>query len=899
MPTGTEIERLLVRLVGDATSYQKMLKDAEAQSKRTGQVIETTSKKVERIAESLNKFGASMSKIGRRMSLAITAPLTIIGGLSVRAFAQFDNAMTQSTSIMKVTTAQIEEMRNAALSLSGTVAQAPKELAESYFFLASAGKNAAQAMALLPRVSEFATAGAFDMALATDLLTDAQSALGLATKNVAQDTLNLVRVGDVLVKANTLANASVQQFSIALTSKAGAALKSYNVDVEEGVAVLAALADQGIKAQLAGNALDRVIRLLSKASRDNTKEFQKLGFSVFKADGSMRNLADIIGNIEDITKTMSVEMKSATLEMLGFEARVQGVILPLLGTSDAIRTYEKELRNAKGITKEVSDKQMKSFANQMKVLRNQIATVGIEIGEKLSPMIKGLSRIIKAAIAMWKSFDSVTRTVIVSLGALLAIIGPLLIAMGSLISLTGFAIKGFVALTSNVLAMQIAVVGLKGAFVGLVGLGILAFYTKLKGKMSEVTTELEKQSEKIARMHQKRLMDIKELKGAEKRAASDREGRILQQEVMQARMALAAEKRRTDPEKQRGKGPRKFFGAAGGQIVNFLGLGAIPALEKELEQAERRFQEFGEGRGRVQEREQTNAQQRIAKLAQTRIHAAQQVMRAEENLEIRRQNFVIALRSLQASRLKSQKDKGFGGFPQPEKIPEQDVRIAEEFVKIAKVRVEITRRILEANNELARQPQKAITNEKRLAKAAEERRAAMEKERPRIEAMFLSWRQATAKWHLDFQVAMRERHKAFAQNQKDMEAGRRVAEQFMSPQLKFLNRLKDLQRSLDIGAFGVGAEAQGIFDRAVKAARGEFAAATKEEEKTRAPGIGRVTGARFGSLEAQQRIAEFKSLAGAGDKTGVGKTNELLTEIRDNLVDLPTPIEVKEAGLTV
>ena len=56
------------------------------------------------------------------------------------------------------------------------------------------------------------------------------------------------RVSDVLVRANTLANATVQQFSTALTSKAGAALKSFNKDVEEGVAVLAAMADQGIKA---------------------------------------------------------------------------------------------------------------------------------------------------------------------------------------------------------------------------------------------------------------------------------------------------------------------------------------------------------------------------------------------------------------------------------------------------------------------------------------------------------------------------------------------------------------------------------------------------------------------------------------------------------------------------
>ncbi len=454
----TEIERLLVRLVGDATSYQKMLKDAEASSKRAAGVVEAAGLRMQAIAVRLKAVGASMSRLGRGLALRVTAPLAIIGGLSVRAFSQFDQAMIESTSIMKTTGDEVERMRDLAISLSGRSAQAPKELAESYFFLASAGKNAEQSMMLLPKVAKFATAGAFDMALATDLLTDAQSALGLTSKDVAKDTENLVRVSDVLVKANTLANASVQQFSVALTSKAGAALKSYNIQVEEGVAVLAALADQGIKAQLAGNALDRVIRLLSKASRDNTKEFKELGFSVFETDGSMRNLADIIGNIENITRDMSVEMKSATLEMLGFEARVQGVILPLLGTSKAIRKYEADLKKAKGITNEVANKQMKSFSNQMKLLKNRITAIGIEIGKILAPILEKLSELLQRGADFWKGLSAEVKKTIVIIGLIVAAVGPLLITMGGLVGILGFAASGIAALIGIVGALLSPVV---------------------------------------------------------------------------------------------------------------------------------------------------------------------------------------------------------------------------------------------------------------------------------------------------------------------------------------------------------------------------------------------------------------------------------------------------------
>jgi len=91
----------------------------------------------------------------------------------------------------------------------------------------------------------------FDMARATDLLTDAQSALGLTIRDDAIANMEeMVRVSDVLVRANTLANASVEQFSVALTTKSGAALRALNKDMEEGVAVLAAFADQGIKGEV-------------------------------------------------------------------------------------------------------------------------------------------------------------------------------------------------------------------------------------------------------------------------------------------------------------------------------------------------------------------------------------------------------------------------------------------------------------------------------------------------------------------------------------------------------------------------------------------------------------------------------------------------------------------------
>lgn len=433
---------------------------------------------------SLKSLGQGMSSLGRTLFLRLTIPLTLFGGFAARAFAKFDQAMIESTSIMKVTTEQTERMRQTAISLSGKAAKSAIDLAESYFFLASAGKDAEQSISLLPKVADFAIAGAFDMARATDLLTDAQSALGLASKDVAQDTRSLVRVSDVLVKANTLANASVEQFSTALTTKAGASLKAFNKDVEEGVAILAALADQGVKAQLAGTQLDRVIRLLSKTSQDSAKEHKQLGFRVFDTAGKMRNMGDIIGNLEDILSGMSDESKVATLSMLGFEARIQQAILPLLGTSDAIKRYERELRNAGGTTREVSEKQMKSFSNQMKLAWNTTKNFAASIGKDLAPRLLALGAWVKDMTKRWDGLDDSTKKWVISVGLAAAATGPLLIGLGAMVTLISSISLGLV---------------------GMVGVGVVPFLVALSVAMSDVNAQFAESSKLVAGSLSKRL----------------------------------------------------------------------------------------------------------------------------------------------------------------------------------------------------------------------------------------------------------------------------------------------------------------------------------------------------------------------------------------------------------
>lgn len=307
---------------------------------------------------------------------------------SVGAFASFESEMTKSLAIMgDVSDTMRGEMSDAARELATQTTFSASEAAESYFFLASAGLDAQQSVSALPTVAAFAQAGMFDMALATDLLTDAQSSLGLTVDDATQNMFNMTRVSDVFVKANTLANTSVQQVSEAITNKLGGSLRAYNIDLEEGVAVLAAYADQGLKGAAAGESLNIVLRDLKRAASENAGAFADAGISVFDARGNFRSMADIIADLEGAFGGLSVEQQTYLASQLGFQDRSFKNIQLLIGQSDAVREYERSLRDAAGTTEQVAGKQLESFAAQMDLVKSELVDLGISVGQELAPAI--------------------------------------------------------------------------------------------------------------------------------------------------------------------------------------------------------------------------------------------------------------------------------------------------------------------------------------------------------------------------------------------------------------------------------------------------------------------------------------------------------------------------------
>ena len=350
---------------------------AKAQMNNLGKQTDTSGGK-------LSKFG-TVAKIG-----AVAVGTVLVKALSeaTRQFIDFEDKLNQSLAIMQTTEEQQLAMARASRQVAIETRISAGESAEAFFFLASAGLDAEQSISALPQVAKFAQAGMFDMALATDLATDSQSALGLTVADAEQNLTNLTRVTDVLVKANTLANASVQQFAEALTTKSGSALKVTNKSIEEGVAVLSAFADRGVKGAEAGEKLNQLLRDTTRAVGKNAEVFKKYNIDIVDSNGNLKNLADVIDELDGGMEGLSDQQKAVLLDQLGLNRGVADAVKILSGAGDQIREYEQALKGAGGTTQEVADNQVLSLQGQIDILSSKFSEIGLLIVDKLAPALE-------------------------------------------------------------------------------------------------------------------------------------------------------------------------------------------------------------------------------------------------------------------------------------------------------------------------------------------------------------------------------------------------------------------------------------------------------------------------------------------------------------------------------
>lgn len=356
----------------------------------------------------LNGLG-KLAKVGGAALGAAGVAIGAFAKSAVTTGQEFDKSISQVAATMGLTMDEMAQkvgsvdlawgtfsgnLREYAQEMGEHTAFSAKEASDALNYMALAGYDVQTSMEMLPNVLNLAAAGNMDLATASDMVTDTQTAFGISLERTSQ-------MVDEMAKAASTGNTSVEQLGDAFLTVGGLAQELNGgfvtladgtqapVDgVQELEIALTAMANAGVKGSEAGTHMRNMLLKLSSPTDEGTKRLEAMGVAVFDTEGKMRSLSDIFGDLNGALSTMTQEEKIQAISEL-FNTRDLASAEALLNAvgQDWDKIGESIL-DAQGAAQQMADTQLDNLAGDITLFKSALEGAKIAVSDTLTPALR-------------------------------------------------------------------------------------------------------------------------------------------------------------------------------------------------------------------------------------------------------------------------------------------------------------------------------------------------------------------------------------------------------------------------------------------------------------------------------------------------------------------------------
>ena len=387
---------LSAKITMDINGYLKGMNTAQAVALSTFSVVGSAiSGFMDDSIETGKNFDSSMSQVAATMGKSMDEMATETGHADT-AFGEFDGTLREFAQYMG---------RNTAFTAS--------QAADALNYMALAGYDTQESMDMLPNVLSLAAAGNMDLARASDMVTDTQTAFGINSKR----TTKLV---DEMAKAASTGNTSVEQLGDAFLVVGGLAqeLNGGMVTLADGTQApvdgiqeleiaLTAMANAGVKGSEAGTHMRNMLLKLASPTSDGTKRLEEMGVAVFDTEGNMRSLSDVFGDLNDSLSTMTQEEKIQAISDLFNTRDLASAEALLNAVSEDWDEIGASILDSQGAAEKMAETQLDNLAGDTKLFESALEGLQIALSDAATPALRKMKQTGTASIsALTEAFQS-------------------------------------------------------------------------------------------------------------------------------------------------------------------------------------------------------------------------------------------------------------------------------------------------------------------------------------------------------------------------------------------------------------------------------------------------------------------------------------------------------------
>lgn len=322
-----------------------------------------------------------LDRVGKA-SMVMGGALIAGVGLAVKAYSEFDSAMSEVKSSTHESAANMDLLREAAINAGADTAFSAKEAAQGIDELAKAGVSTKDILGGgLTGALSLAAAGSLDVGEAAEIAASALTQFKLSGDKVPH-------LADLLAAGAGKAQGSVKDLGMAL-NQTGLVAASTGLSIEETTGGLAAFASAGLTGSDAGTSMKTMLQRLTPQSKEAAEKMAELGISAYDSQGNFRGLAAFADNLKTSMKDLTPEARNAAM----------GIIFG----SDAVRAanvlYEQGATGIKDWTDKVNDQgyaavtasiKTDNLAGDIERLGGSFDSVLIKSGSGAAESLRGL-----------------------------------------------------------------------------------------------------------------------------------------------------------------------------------------------------------------------------------------------------------------------------------------------------------------------------------------------------------------------------------------------------------------------------------------------------------------------------------------------------------------------------
>lgn len=439
-------------------ALQREIVETEQELKRLQEQAATTSVTLEKIAAAGDKFekaGDSITNAGKQISVA-SAAVTGLGVAAVKTAADFDSAMANVAAISGATGDDLQALRDKAREMGEKTKFSASEAADAMSYMAMAGWKTGDMLSGIEGIMNLAAASGEDLATTSDIVTDALTAFGLTAEDSAH-------FADILAAASSNANTNVSMMgeTFKYCAPVAGALGYSAEDVAEAIGLMG---NAGIKSTQAGTALRTMMTKLQGELKLSGEALGEVTIQTANADGSMRELSDILADCRTAFSKMSESEAAAAAETLVGKNAMSGFLALMNSAPGDIDKLRNAIENCDGSAEDMAAIMQDNLNGQLTILKSQLEELAISFGEMLMPVIRKVVTAVQGFVDKLNNMDEAQRKTIITIGLVIAALGPFLVILGTVISTMGKSMKAYASAAKGIKKLMVAVKSGTGIF---------------------------------------------------------------------------------------------------------------------------------------------------------------------------------------------------------------------------------------------------------------------------------------------------------------------------------------------------------------------------------------------------------------------------------------------------